>query len=71
MYLHHIDNPEIAIKEIYRVLKPGGTVYISDFIEHSNFALKEKMHDIWPGFKAGEIENWFNKNGFKEIKLEF
>jgi excisionase family DNA binding protein len=70
MYLHHIDDPEIAVREIKRILKPGGTVYISDFIEHTNIVLKEKMHDVWPGFKENEIENWFKRNGFKEIKFE-
>ena len=70
MYLHHIDNPEIAINEIYRVLKPGGTIYISDFVEHSNSALKKRMHDIWSGFKVNEIEIWFIKKGFKNIKFD-
>lgn len=70
MYLHHIENPDTAIKEMYRVLKPGGKIYISDFAEHSDLELKEKMHDIWPGFKASEIENWFSINGFKEINFE-
>lgn len=70
MYLHHIDEPELAVKEISRILKPGGTIYISDFVKHTDIILKEKMHDIWPGFSSIEIENWFSKNGFKEIRFE-
>ena len=70
MYLHHIENPEEAIKEIKRILKPGGKVFLADFKEHSNKELKEKMHDVWQGFAIDEIREWFNKCGFKEIKLE-
>lgn len=70
MYLHHIDDPELAIKEMNRVLKPNGTVFLADFKEHSNKELKEKMHDVWQGFAPEEIKEWFQKCGFKNIKLE-
>ena len=70
MYLHHIEEPEIAIKEMRRIVKPGGTVFISDFIEHSDKIMKEKMHDIWPGFQINEVETWFNRNGFKILHSE-
>lgn len=53
MYLHHIEEPISAIKEIYRVLKPGGKVFIADFLEHTDSELKEKMHDVWQGFNTG------------------
>lgn len=70
MFLHHIEAPELAIKEIYRVLKPGGIVFIADFHEHNNKDLLEKMHDTWPGFKNSEIKAWLNKNGFKNIQID-
>lgn len=70
MYLHHIDEPEMAVKEMKRVLKPGGTVFLADFKEHSNKELKEKMHDVWPGFSTDEVREWFQKSGFKKISFE-
>jgi excisionase family DNA binding protein len=70
MYLHHIEDPEQAIKEIKRVLKPKGKVFLADFKEHSNKELKEKMHDVWQGFAADEIKDWFAKFGFKDINVE-
>lgn len=70
MYLHHIEDPEMAIKEIYRVIKPGGLVFIADFFEHTDARLKEKMHDIWPGFNPRVMKDWFEKNGFGHINLQ-
>ena len=70
MYLHHIEDPEQAIKEIKRVLKPKGKVFLADFKEHSNKELKEKMHDVWQGFATDEIKEWFVKYGFKDINVE-
>ncbi len=70
MFLHHIETPELVIREMYRVLKPGGMVFLADFHEHCNTELIKKMHDYWPGFKKNEITAWFNKNGFKEIQID-
>lgn len=69
MYLHHIDSPEIAIREMKRVLKPGGTVFLADFKEHANVELKEKMHDVWLGFSPEEVKEWFQKNGLRKISI--
>ncbi len=70
MYLHNIEDPEQAVKEIKRMLKPKGKVFLADFKEHSNRELKEKLHDVWQGFSTEEVREWFEKYGFKEIKLE-
>ena len=70
MYLHHIDDPEMAIKEMYRIVKPGGKVFLADFNLHSNNELKEKMHDVWPGFNTADIKSMFKKAGFKSANVE-
>jgi len=65
MFLHHIEEPVTAIKEMYRILKPGGRVFLADLTEHGSRELKEAMHDIWQGFSQDEICKWFSKCGFK------
>ncbi|NTV90577.1 MAG: methyltransferase domain-containing protein [Clostridiales bacterium] len=71
MYLHHIDDPETAVREMKRLLKPEGRVFLADLKEHSNRELKDRMHDAWQGFSADELKGWFTKNGFKDIVVEF
>lgn len=70
MYIHHIEEPINAIIEINRILKTGGKVFIADFYEHSDKELKEKMHDVWYGFKPDKIKGWFEENGFCNVRIE-
>jgi ubiquinone/menaquinone biosynthesis C-methylase UbiE len=42
MALHHIVKPNQSIKEMYRVLKHGGRVVISDVYKHEGNGLKKK-----------------------------
>ncbi|HEX3044551.1 MAG TPA: methyltransferase domain-containing protein [Bacillota bacterium] len=70
MYLHHIEEPLAAFKEMYRLLKPGGNVFIADYQEHSNEDLKTKMHDLWPGFNLESIRTWASAAHFKNIKIK-
>jgi excisionase family DNA binding protein len=70
MYLHHIEEPIIALKEMYRILKNGGRVYLVDFVRHKDKKLVDEMHDIWAGFKINEVEEWFKNEGFKNIHTE-
>ncbi len=70
MYLHHIEEPQIAIKEMYRVLKPGGRVYLADFLRHKNKKLVDEQYDLWPGFSLTEIKEWFENIGFVNINID-
>ena len=59
MYLHHVDSPPDAIKEMVRTLKKGGILVITDLDEHSHEFLRTEHHDIWMGFKREDVKQWF------------
>lgn len=65
MFLHHIEEPIAAIREMRRILKQGGKVFLADLKEHGSKEFKETMHDVWQGFSQNEINGWFMDCGFK------
>lgn len=69
MFLHHVEEPESAIKEMYRILKPGGYVFLADFTKHNDLNLKEEMHDLWLGFYPEAVRHWFENCGYKNINI--
>ncbi len=70
MYLHHVENPSEAIKEIARILKPGGRIVITDLDEHDFEFLKKEHNDRWMGFDRADIRRWFEEAGLKEVIVD-
>jgi Methylase involved in ubiquinone/menaquinone biosynthesis len=69
MYLHHVVEPSIAINELYRILKPGGKLVITDLDEHNFTFLKTEQYDVWMGFDRNQIKAWFLQAGFKDVTI--
>lgn len=70
MYLHHVESPPDAIREMARILKPGGKLVITDADEHSYEFLREEHHDRWMGFKREDVRRWFTEAGLKDVVVD-
>jgi ubiquinone/menaquinone biosynthesis C-methylase UbiE len=70
MFLHHVGSPVRAIKEMTRILKPGGKLVITDLDEHNYEFLKTEQNDRWMGFRREDISAWFSEAGLKGVKVE-
>jgi ubiquinone/menaquinone biosynthesis C-methylase UbiE len=70
MYLHHVERPASAIKEMTRILTKGGQLVITDLDEHNFEFLKREHHDRWMGFKREAILKWFTDAGLTDVKVE-
>ena len=69
MVLHHAPNPPVAIREMARALKPGGTLVITDADTHQHEWLRTEQHDRWLGFERSDIERWFREAGLDQVSV--
>jgi ubiquinone/menaquinone biosynthesis C-methylase UbiE len=70
MYLHHVESPSKAIREMARILGPGGVLVITDLDEHHFEFLCTEQHDRWLGFKREDVRQWFEDAGLKEVLVD-
>jgi len=78
--LVHADNPEKALHEFYRVLKPGGVIVLTEYehnMQHhpSKFSqfTKINLHTHMPAFQHfvnGTIKEKLESVGFQDVELQ-
>ena len=69
MCLHHVENPAAAIRDMARILQPGGKLVITDLDTHDFAFLREEHHDRWMGFARTDIAQWFTDAGLIDVSV--
>ncbi|MCW5751809.1 MAG: metalloregulator ArsR/SmtB family transcription factor [Alphaproteobacteria bacterium] len=57
--LHFAEEPEVAVAEAARVLRPGGRLVLVDFLPHELEFLRAEHQHRRLGFAAEEVGRWF------------
>jgi ubiquinone/menaquinone biosynthesis C-methylase UbiE len=70
MYLHHAPDPAVSIREMARILKPGGKLIITDLDRHDQDWMREAMADRWLGFERGDVRSWYEAAGLTQIDID-
>ena len=67
LVLNYLPDPLPALKDVARVLKPGGRLVVIDMEEHEDDALAERMGHVWTGFDRDRISGYMGGAGFEAI----
>ena len=66
--LHYLDEPQFAISEAARMLRPGGRLVIVDFAPHGIDALRHEHHHARLGFSHEIMADWLKAAGLDVIE---
>ncbi len=68
--LHFLDEPETALREARRILKPTGKLLVVDFAPHELEDLRENDAHRRLGIPTDDLHRWFSKIGLVETQHE-
>jgi len=61
---HFIADPTALMREVQRVLKPGGKLLLVDFIIHERADYAIQLGHVWQGFDEAQVIEWLTGTGF-------
>ena len=69
LVLHYVPEPERALSEVARVLKPGGRFILVDMLPHDRDSYRQQMGHVWLGFAEDQIARMCEEAGLGKVRV--
>jgi ubiquinone/menaquinone biosynthesis C-methylase UbiE/DNA-binding transcriptional ArsR family regulator len=70
MVLQYLSRPRDAVLEMCRVVRPGGSIILVDFVSHDLEWMQQELGVESLGFSVEEIRSWFEAAGLHDITIQ-
>jgi ubiquinone/menaquinone biosynthesis C-methylase UbiE/DNA-binding transcriptional ArsR family regulator len=69
LVLHHVPEPERAVADVARTLKPGGRIIVGDMLPHDRESYRQQMGHVWLGFSEDYMDRLLTEAGFGRLRI--
>jgi ArsR family transcriptional regulator len=69
LVLHHLPEPDRALADVARVLKPRGRLLIVDMLPHDRESYRQQMGHAWLGFSDEHVRRILDESGFGDVRI--
>ena len=69
MVLQYLARPEEALSEMCRVVRPGGSIVVVDFVQHELVWMREEIGVKSLGFEVAQVRQWISDLDMIDLRI--